>query len=263
MTALLRPFTVGELLDGAFSLYRRNFSSLFAIALVPQIPLILLWLVLPTFAAGDNAQATVGAASLLSLPYSLAAAAAIWAGLVFASMRAFEGGTFSASDALKVAMRTLPAVIVATIVAVLLITLGMFLLIVPGLIIASMFFAIVPAIVIEGYGPFASLGRSRRLSKGARLRIFGVLVLATLIAALPVIAFSMIAGVAAATGAARGVASATLSVGWQAVVQAGSLVLGALTTPYSVAALTLLYVDRRARTEAPDLEEAASRLSGV
>jgi hypothetical protein len=40
-------------------------------------------------------------------------------------------------------------------------------------------------------------------------------------------------------------------------------VLSALTTPYSAAALTLLYIDRRARTEAVDLEEAAARLSNV
>jgi hypothetical protein len=198
----------------------------------------------------------------LALPYSGLAAVLIWTSLVFASMRAFERAPVRAGEALKTGLRKLPAVFVATFVALVLMTCGFFLFIIPGLILAAMFFAIVPAIVIEQRDPFEALGRSRRLSKGARLRILGVIMLASLIAGLPIIAFSMIAGVAAA-GVAADAQTATLSLQWQALVQAVSLVLSALTTPYSVAAVTLLYVDRRARTEAPDLEEAAARLSGV
>ena len=261
MTALLRPFTVGELLDGAFSLYRRNFISFFAAGLMPNVPLILLWLALPVF-AGSGGQELVDSTTVLSLPYSSLSGVLIWAALVHATMRSYEGAQVSASEALVAGFRKLPASIVATIVALFLITLGLILLIIPGLIAAAMFFAIIQVIVVEKRGPFAALDRSRHLSKGARLRILGVIMLALFIAALPVMAFSFIAGVAAAVGTAAG-ADATLSVGWNAIVQAGSIVLTALTTPYSVAALTLLYIDRRARTEAPDLEQAAARLSEV
>jgi hypothetical protein len=261
MPARLRPFSVGELLDGAFSLYRRNFISFFAIALVPYVPLVLVWLVLPMFAGADE-EALINSTTILSLPYSTLASILIWAALVYGSMRGYEDADVTASEALKVGVRKLLPAAVATIIAVFLIMIGIIFLLIPGLILASMFFGIIPAIVVEDRGPFEAFGRSRKLSKGARLRILGVIVLALLIAALPVMAFSFIAGVAAATRMGSG-ANATLSLGWQAIVQAGSFVLSALTTPYSVAALTLLYIDRRARTEAPDLEEAAARLSQV
>jgi hypothetical protein len=279
MTALLRPFSVGELLDGAFSLYRRNFTSFFAIALVPYVPLIVLWLALP-LVAGSGGQPVVDSATALSMPYTLLASVLIWSALVAASMRTFQGTNVTAAEALKVGLRKLPAIMVSLIAAILVAGLGVLLLMIPGLIFSAMFvvfvpvmiflvlifsaifFAVVPAIMVENHGPFDALGRSRRLSKGARIRIVGVVVLATFIAALPVMAFSFLAGVAAAVGM-PGSGDVFVSVGSQALLQAGSFVLSALTTPYSAAALTLLYIDRRARTEALDLEEAAARLSNV
>jgi hypothetical protein len=261
MTALLRPFSVGELLDGAFSLYRRNFIGFFATALIPNVPLILLWLVLPVM-AGSGGQELIDSTTMLSLPYSMLSSVLIWAALVYASMRSYEGATVNASDALRVGLRKLLASLVATFAALNLIGFGLILLIIPGFILAAMLFAVVQVIVLENLGPFKALERSRYLSKGARLRILGVIILALFIAALPVMAFSFVAGVAAAAGTAAG-NNTTLSVGWHAMVRAGSFVSSALTTPYSVAALTLLYIDRRARTEAPDLEEAAARLSEV
>lgn len=262
MTSLLRPFTVGELLDGAFSLYRRNFSSFFVTSFVPQIPLIMLWLALPIFAGAGDPDAAVQATTLLSMPYSWIAAGFIACALVFASIQALQGAPVSAGEALKVGLRKLPAATVAIVLMIVLIACGLLLLVIPGLILMAMYFAVLQAIVVEDCGPVEALGRSRRLSKGARIRILGVAILAYLIAALPVIAFSMITGVAA-TRSASGVVTSNLTIGWQSIVQAGALALSALTTPYSVAALTLLYIDRRARTEAPDLEEAAARLSGV
>jgi|SRR5688572_1582041 len=281
MPARLRPFSVGELLDGAFSLYRRNFISFFAIALIPQVPLILLWLALP-FIASSGGEAVITSTTAVSLPYSSFVAVLIWAALVFGSMRGYEGTEVSASEALRVGLRKLVPSFVAYIVVLVLMFFVLIMLAIPAAVLASpaaigaaiffgvifaiaiapMFFAVIPAIVVENRGPFEALGRSRRLSKGARLRILGVFIIAFFIAMLPVMAFSVFAGVAAAAGMAGG-GNPTLSFGWQAVVQAGSFVLSALTTPYSVAALTLLYVDRRARTEAPDLEEAAARLSQV
>jgi len=279
MTALLRPFSVGELLDGAFSLYRRNFTSFFGIALVPYVPLIVLWLALPLI-AGTGGQPVVDSTVALSMPYTLLASVLIWSALVFASMRTFEGTRVTAVESLKIGLRKLPAVTLSVIVALFLIACGFVLLTIPGLILppmfvvllpamifyalilAAMFFAVVPAIMLEQRGPIEALRRSRRLSKGARIRILGVVVLASLIAALPVMAFSFVAGVAAAVRMPSS-GDVFVSIGSQALLQAGSFVLSALTTPYSVAAVTLLYVDRRARTEALDLEEAAARLSNV
>lgn len=56
------------------------------------------------------------------------------------------------------------------------ISFAMFLLIVPGLILLTMWAVAVPVLVGEGAGVFASLGRSRALTKGARWPVFGLIV---------------------------------------------------------------------------------------
>ena len=55
-----------------------------------------------------------------------------------------------------------------------LIALGMILLIVPGLILYTMWFVGLPACVVERLGPWASLRRSRELTKGYRWKVFGL-----------------------------------------------------------------------------------------
>ena len=57
------------------------------------------------------------------------------------------------------------------------ITVGFLLLIVPGLVLITLWLLIVPAIMLEGCGVFASFGRSRRLVSGHGWNVFGVIVL--------------------------------------------------------------------------------------
>lgn len=61
------------------------------------------------------------------------------------------------------------------------ITIGFFLLIVPGLILITLWLLIVPAIMLENRGVFESFGRSRQLVSGHGWNVFGVIVLTVLI----------------------------------------------------------------------------------
>jgi hypothetical protein len=64
-----------------------------------------------------------------------------------------------------------------TIIVGLGLVLGMILLIVPGIILYIMWSVAAPALVAERHGVFTALGRSRRLTKGARWKTFGILLL--------------------------------------------------------------------------------------
>ncbi len=57
------------------------------------------------------------------------------------------------------------------------VALGMILLIVPGIILMTMWYVALPACVVENLGPFQSLGRSAALTQGHRWKIFGLLLL--------------------------------------------------------------------------------------
>jgi hypothetical protein len=61
------------------------------------------------------------------------------------------------------------------------ITIGFLLLIVPGLILITLWLLIVPAIMLENRGVFESFGRSRQLVSGHGWNVFGVIVLTVLI----------------------------------------------------------------------------------
>lgn len=80
------------------------------------------------------------------------------------------GGTVAA------AVRVLLPLAAATMLYFIGIWLGMILLIVPGVILALMWAVTGPVLVNERIGVFAAFGRSRRLTKGARLRIMGLVI---------------------------------------------------------------------------------------
>jgi hypothetical protein len=258
-----RAFSFGELLDAAFTLYRNNFVVFFGTALVPQLPLIVFWLLLPLLFGAVLPGNVEGLASLLTTPYSLFATVLMYGAVTHAAARAYAGEDVSIGESLVRGLHRWVAVGVATLLSILMVFAGLFLLIVPGLILLAMFFAVAPVTVVEERGPIDALGRSRRLSKDARMRILGVLLVAWLITLLPAMAMWVVAGVGAGAAVIAGGDPAALSgnTAWvMAVLQATSSVLTALTWPFLITATLLLYYDRRARTEAPDLEAAAAAL---
>ncbi len=257
-----RPFGFGELLDGAFTIYRRNFGNLFVAALLPQLPALLLWLVLPMLVGSLGGDLAAGGLALLMVPYTIVAGAFIWGAITRGAMAGYEGSRPSTGEIYHSAVEDFPRVLGAALIAGVLIAIGSFLFLVPGLILATMFFAVVPVAVVEGRGVGDCLKRSSALSRGGRWRILGVIIVTMIITYLPMIALTMVAGAAAGFALPSTDPQAALQSGmWlHALEQAAQLVAGALTTPFLVSTMALLYLDRRARTEAPDLEAAAAEL---
>jgi hypothetical protein len=119
-----------------------------------------------------------------------------------------------------------------------------------------------PAIVLERQGVVASLRRSRSLVRGAWWRTFGILLLVNLIA-------QVLAGILGVPFTVL-----TLLVAWVTgdglnvyailpllVTALGTIVASAVTWPFTAVSTALIYVDRRMRREALDLELA--RAAGV
>jgi hypothetical protein len=71
----------------------------------------------------------------------------------------------------------LPTIIAASIVAVIVIAIGLVLFIVPGLYLITIWSLIVPVIVLEGRSAGDSFGRSRELVRGYGWSVFGVIVI--------------------------------------------------------------------------------------
>jgi hypothetical protein len=288
---ILRPLAFGEVLDGAFTLYRRNFATFVGTALVPT--LVSIAAALPTGMLTDPAAAesplmlfffpVVAVVTVLmwgalthqasqaygGLPVSVgeglrAGASSFWR-LFFASLLAFLGmgavfvvvalvlGLVVVAGALAAgAADAVLAVVIGVVVAV--VMLGGIVLV------GALLFAVSPAAVVEGKGPLQSLFRSLELARGAVRRLMGVLAVTFAIVYLPVI------GVIVLTGTFSTVydpAAAAAAAGSPAYVahQVLTLGVGVLTTPFMVSVLVVQYYDRRVRTEGLDVQALADRLA--
>jgi hypothetical protein len=250
----LRPLSFGEILDGAFTLYRRHFSTLVVTALLPQIPIVLLQVLQASVPPDGVGLVVVGVLGLLVLPAYAVAYALARGALVHEASSAYLGQPVSRSAAFAVARRRFWAIVGTGFLAGLAIMVGTLLFVVPGILLAIMFFAAGQVVVLEGNSGPDALGRSRDLARGAWGRITGIWAVLYLIIYMPLLAlgFGGVFAAASLTGGMSPAASRLVLAG----VQVGSALLGALVQPLVVLGMTLLYYDRRVRTEALDLADA-------
>jgi hypothetical protein len=156
-------------LGEAWQMYRAHAWHLLAIAFVIYVVAAVL--------AGLLALAGV-AGSLLGSIVELFAAFLLQAALVKAVQDVRDGrADLSIGETVSAATPFLWSVAGASILAGIAITIGLALLIVPGLWLITIWSVIVPVIVIERSGALASFGRSRDLVRGHGWQVFGTLVL--------------------------------------------------------------------------------------
>jgi hypothetical protein len=146
--------------------------------------------------------------------------------VVHSAVGKLNGRRVEAGDALNVGLRALLPLIGLGIVQGLAIAIGIVLLVVPGLILMTIWSIAAPALVIEKRGGSASLERSRQLTRGHRWSIFGLLVIyfiLSMILSVVVQALSLTTGV---TTIASGSLSASTAMAPAALV---ALFISALT----------------------------------
>ncbi|MER7490315.1 glycerophosphoryl diester phosphodiesterase membrane domain-containing protein [Streptomyces sp. NPDC126497] len=124
-----------------------------------------------------------------------------------------------------------------------------------------------PALMLEKQGIRKAMSRSARLVRGSWWRIFGIQLLATIIAnvvaSIIVIPFTFLAAAVGGDGVSGFLNSAGGDMGWTFLIISGigSVIGATITFPITAGVTVLLYVDQRIRREALDLELA--RAAGV
>ncbi|MFJ6832249.1 hypothetical protein [Streptomyces sp. NPDC091209] len=124
-----------------------------------------------------------------------------------------------------------------------------------------------PALMLEKQGILKSMSRSTKLVRGSWWRVFGIQLLATIIAnilaSIIVIPFALIAAALSGNGFTGFLNSAGGELGWTFLIVSGiGSVIGSMVTfPITAGVTVLLYIDQRIRREALDLDLA--RAAGV
>lgn len=124
-----------------------------------------------------------------------------------------------------------------------------------------------PALMLEKQSVFKSMSRSAKLVRGSWWRVFGIQLLATIIAnimaSIIVIPFTFLAAALSGDGITGFLDSDSGSLGWTFLIISGigSVIGSMLTFPITAGVTVLLYIDQRIRREALDLDLA--RAAGV
>jgi hypothetical protein len=223
----------GQILGEAWALYRAHWRHLLPIALVVYILLSLLVLLLAGLLGwlGVIAGVFVSLAGVFWLQGALAVAVAdIRDGRADLSIR----------DTLSRVQPRLNTLAVAGLLAAIGITVGLLLLIVPGLVLATWWALVVPAIVLEGRGVLEAFGRSRELVRGNGWNVFGLIVLT----------FLVLLGAGIVVGLLLALALSPLPEWLEQYVS--DVVTNTLFAPFVALAFTLAYFRLRERRELPE-----------
>ncbi len=254
----LRPLGVGEKLDAAFSLYRRNFGTLIAIVAVIVIPFQLLNALLsPDPLFDSDLEFNGGALFMLVLLTVLGFVANTLATGSAAKAIAddYLGETPNWLDSIQYGVDRLWPLVLGSILFGISVFVGLIFFVIPGVILWVSWSIWVAVVIVEDMSATGALGRSNRLVKGRRWPVFGYFILIYLIVWLITAIVGGLLGAVLLGGAEPGqVTVAGTVVG---------IVLALFTTPFVVAATVVLYFDQRVRVEAFDVDLLASQISGT
>jgi hypothetical protein len=273
----LRPLSVGEIVDTAVNVVRRNARVLFTIAAVVLVPLGVLQLIFyglagfgdalstfdalvqnPDLVTAEEAQAALDAAAQLAIVgfafgvLALFAIILVGGATVQAAAGIYQGLEPSWQDSVRTGLRRLGAMVVASLAVAIGAGSGLLLLILPGVWLFTSWAVTIPALIVEGRGPFAAMRRSFQLVKPRFWPTLGVVILATVLYVVVSYVINLVGSVMTLADP-FGTGSIVASV-------ISSTIASIVVFPFIAAVLIVHYFDLRVRAEGYDLEVMAREL---
>jgi uncharacterized membrane protein len=167
-------FAMGDVFGRSFSLLRRNFVPFMVLSGIAMLPyLIFFW----TSSAAAIAPPKFHASS--GLPFLIGGILKVLlnAVIVHSAFQDMRNRPVRIGEAVRIAFRRFWPIIGLIFCVGIGEILGAMLLIVPGLILATMWYLAVPVCVVEKLGVFESMKRSAALTKGRRWKVLGLVLL--------------------------------------------------------------------------------------
>lgn len=268
----LRPLSVGETLDVSIKVCIANWRTLMMAVVIVVVPLQILstLLLADYFVAQRDFELSAGSAAAQEDPDDLdqflgstvieailqmAAIAFASAACVRAIAQSYLGEQAGWRSSLSFALRRTPSLLWLGLLYGLGVTLGLLLLIVPGIWLAWAWLLAMPALLIEGVRGRAALKRSFDLVRGRWWRTLGVFLLGFILVSITS------AIVQALFFVGMFLDSATIAL-ILVLYSLASIVGLLITTPFISALLVVAYFDLRVRKEGFDLELLAQGIGG-
>ena len=243
----LRPRSVTELVDAAFTLYRRDAVPYILAGAIASIPYLTLQLII----AGSVTPEIISPLALVSAvllgfawfgSYTLVTAVVVKMGA-----EAYLGDDPDLVGALRAVLPRLPALLGAALLRFILLYIGVLFLFVGALYVAARYFAVSTVVVLEGTGAVEGFRRSTVLSHNRKWHVLNTLGL------IGIIILLLSVGVAI-------MAEMTGSTVLKIVINGA---FGIVAYPISGLVEMMLYYDTRMRSEGFDLEHMAQSLDAA
>jgi hypothetical protein len=239
-------FRVGLVFSRSWTVLSRNVGKFLALTAITVLPDLLI--LIPGLRDGTAARA---AAANINPGAILAGGvtALVWgilivithATVLYGAFQVMRGQSFQVGDSLQKGLSRFFAVIGTSICMVVAMGLSAILLVVPFFILLSMFYVALPACVVERLGPFQSLSRSGRLTKGHRWKILGIWLILAIV-----------------SGVVNNIIGRILIAAGIAITLLVSMVWHALMSAYQAITVAVAYHDLRVAKEGVDIEHIAS-----
>lgn len=259
----LRQMGIGELVDGAIKLFRRDWLPLIGITAVLLIPITFLqiWATqsvagsLNEFSTQEEFEAWTSQVLVVTLVFAAIQLLIVQPLLVAAISRAaadaYLGEQVTVGRTFRFALSRLPAILWVTIITSIVTLVGFILLVIPG-IIALVRLTLTPVVVVvEDVRGTSAVSRSWNLTAGHAWRVLGTLILAGIIS---------FVGTAIIQIPTELAATLLGSDAWP-ISALGTALASVLITPFSLLIVVLLYFDLRVRKEGYDIEVMAQELA--
>lgn len=242
-------FRVGRVISRAFAVFFKDWVKFIALGAITVVPFIFISAVFlgGSLATGANVNPNnIGAAALFGIFGGLVLWIVLYvisqAVILYGAFQVMRRRPFQIGDSLKKGLARFLPIIGLAICIVVAMMVGFLLLVVPGFIILTMLYVALPVCVVEGRGPFQSMGRSADLTKGYRWRIFGLYLVIALVSG---IAGQIVPWLFFAVGGGVG-----------KII--GSLVWQLLAGAYQAIAVAVAYHDLRVAKDGIDIEGIAA-----
>jgi hypothetical protein len=169
-----QKFTVGGVLGMSFGTFFRNFPVLVGLCLVVHIPFNLFIYFLAMNEDQPGSAWGAGFIPFLSMLVFMLLLFLIQGAVAYGVYEDLSRRSFPLTRSVGIALRRLVPILLVSILASLMAGLASLLFIIPGIIVYCSLWVAVPVAVVERRGVFESLSRSRELTVGYRMRIFGL-----------------------------------------------------------------------------------------
>jgi hypothetical protein len=273
----LRPLSIGDLFSGIFATIRGHWRPLLGVSaaaaavmtigallvMLAADPVARAFLALATLdqdATTDEAQVALEAFAdsvidfapwlILLFALNLVLSAAVEAGTAIVVSKAVLGETAETSEVFSRVLRLLPRLLVLSLLMAVSIGVGLFLCLIPGIVLYFLWFGAPTAVALEDVSPITALRRSATLMGRSFWRVVGILLLIQIVYG---VAFQVISTpVSFLTSAGIFGSGTTYSDGAVDLMLFSYLLLmlaGVLTYPFIAVARSLEYLDLRMRQE--------------